>query len=95
MDIETIVVKVIAKMRSIFCFGEYKDIVKNDPLIEVSLRDNKLVLGSISFNSWDSIIFTPTCVRFCPEHGNSKTLMTFESVEDFLSDATDGNRSQY
>lgn len=85
MDIETIVVKVIAKMRSIFCFGEYKSILKNDPLIEVSLRNNKLVLGSISFNSWDSIIFTPTCVRFCPEHGSSRTLMKFKDVEDFLS----------
>lgn len=85
MNIETIVVQVVAKMRSIFCFGEYKSILKNAPLIEMSLKNNKLVLDSISFNSWDSIIFTPTCVSFCPEHGNKEILMEFESVEDFLA----------
>lgn len=89
MDIETTVVNVVAKMRKIFCFGEYNNIVKNDPLIEVTLKGDKLVLDSISFNSWDSIIFTPTRVRFCPEHGNSRTLMKFKNVEDFLSLGTD------
>ena len=86
MDIETMVLKVIAKMRKIFCFGKYKDLMSGSPSIRVDLRDGKLVLSSISFDSWDRLIFYPTKIIFRPDHGHEEILMKFNSIEDFLAE---------
>ena len=84
MNIETQVVKVINKMRKIFCFGKYKYIMSVTPSICVVLRDGKLVLSSLSFDAWDRLILFPTRIVFRPEHGHEETLMRFDSIQDFL-----------
>lgn len=79
--------KVIKKMRRMFCFGEYADIVKQSAdIILFEEEDGTFAVDCIKFDYYDEIVFYPKSgIYFNPEHGRSRLLLACSSIEDFLN----------
>ena len=82
---EELIAKIIAKLRAIYRFTPYAEIIKQNPTIELFEIQGEIRLTSIRFSLYDTIIFYPTCITIEPEHGNRKVLAEFESIDEFLN----------
>lgn len=77
--------KVVCKLRKLFCFGEYREIMETKPCASLSMSKKGWKIETITFDCYDSIYATPRGVWYSPEHGRSRQLLAFESFEDFLT----------
>ena len=95
---EETIKSVIKKVREIFCFGVYKNITAEHPLIELLENDKgNIELRGITFDHYhDGVVsIEENRVRFRPyyqddfyatwEYGQWEELMTYDGIEEFLN----------
>ena len=76
---------VVEKLRRLFSFGMYKEVIEQDPEVTLWKVDGKWEIYSIRFAFYDEISVGYSGVWYRPEHGDSKQLIGFKGFDDFLS----------
>ena len=79
--------KIVQKLRKMYRYSEHRMLMDAVPRLNVHLEGdcNLIVLDSVTFQDYDCIIATPEKVIYSPEHGQSKTLITYDGWEGLLS----------
>ena len=69
MDDIRLAKQIVEKMRRMFCFGKYRDIMRQKANVHFTETDDGFRLDGITFDFYDRIVVTPGKIRFMPEHG--------------------------
>lgn len=79
------ILKIIKKVRSMYKHDRrYSAILKNDPSVDIKVKNGKIILNDITFNDYDCIFVDEDMILFKSYYGERETLITYKGFDELL-----------
>lgn len=79
------ILKIIKKVRSMYKYNKKYDVLLGkDPSVDISIKNEEIILEDITFQDYDCIIVDDKMILFKPYYGEKETLITYNGFDELL-----------